>query len=263
MNGFAVGLRCLAQGQRWVFGRPRWLLFGLVPALIALVIYVGALVALALFAGDVAVWATPFADDWDDPWQPLVRVGFALLLVAAGLMLAVLTFTAVTLIIGDPFYQSLGEKVEETEGGAPAGPGRSLWQDIRVSISDSLRVLLWVLLFTVPLFVLGFVPVIGQTVIPAIGFAVSGFFLTVELTSAALDRRGLPLRERIRLLRRRLPAALGFGVPLILLFLIPLGAVLLMPGAVAGATLLSRALAPAPQRGAGNGALSPNGAAAT
>ncbi|TDC74720.1 EI24 domain-containing protein [Streptomyces hainanensis] len=254
MNGFAVGLRCLAQGQRWVFGRPRWLLFGLVPALIALVIYVGALVVLALHAGDVAVWATPFADDWEDPWQPLVRVGFALLLVAAGLMLAVITFTAVTLIIGDPFYQSLGEKVEETEGGAPAGQGRSFWQDIRVSISDSLQVLLRVLLLTIPLFALGFVPVIGQTVIPALGFAVSGFFLTVELTSAALDRRGLPLKERIRLLRRRLPAALGFGVPLVLLFLIPLGAVLLMPGAVAGATLLSRALAAEPSVAPGHGA---------
>lgn len=243
MNGFAAGLRYLAQGQRWVFSRPRWLLFGLVPALIAFVVYAGALVALGYFAGDIAVWATPFADDWDGAWQSLIRVGFALLLVAAGVMLAVVTFTAVTLIIGDPFYQALGEKVEETEGGAPPGHGRGFWQDIGVSISDSVRVLLRVLLFTVPLFVLGFVPVIGQTVIPAIGFAVSGFFLTVELTSAALDRRGLPLKERIRLLRRRLPVALGFGVPLVLLFLIPLGAVLLMPGAVAGATLLARGVA--------------------
>ncbi|TDC26870.1 hypothetical protein E1265_03335 [Streptomyces sp. 8K308] len=236
-------MRYLAQGQRWVLAHPRWLLFGLVPALIAFLVYAGALVALAFQAGDIAVWATPFADGWDSTWQSLVRVGFALLLVAAGVMLAVVTFTAVTLIIGDPFYQALGEKVEETEGGAPPGHGRSFWQDIRVSISDSVRVLLRVLMFTIPLFVLGFVPVIGQTFIPVIGIAVSGFFLTIELTSAALDRRGLPLKERIRLLRRRLPVALGFGVPLVILYLIPLGAVLLMPGAVAGATLLARGVA--------------------
>ena len=34
--------------------------------------------------------------------------------------------------------------------------------------------------------------------------------------------------------------ALGFGVAVFLCFLIPLGAILVMPAAVAGATLLSR-----------------------
>jgi CysZ protein len=100
------------------------------------------------------------------------------------------------------------------------------------------RVALWGGLF----FALGFVPVVGQTVIPAIGFCVSGFFLTEELTAVALQRRGVPLRERLRLLRSRKLLVLGFGVPLVLLFLVPLVAVFLMPGAVAGATLLVRDL---------------------
>jgi len=38
------------------------------------------------------------------------------------------------------------------------------------------------------------------------------------------------------------PVALGFGVAVFCCFLIPLGAVLLMPAAVAGATLLARAV---------------------
>jgi CysZ protein len=41
-------------------------------------------------------------------------------------------------------------------------------------------------------------------------------------------------------LRRHRWLALGFGVAVFLCFLIPLGAVLLMPAAVAGATLLTR-----------------------
>jgi CysZ protein len=42
------------------------------------------------------------------------------------------------------------------------------------------------------------------------------------------------------LLRARLPLALGFGLGVFVCFLVPLGAVLLMPAAVAGGTLLAR-----------------------
>ncbi|MDT0344768.1 EI24 domain-containing protein [Streptomyces litchfieldiae] len=246
MRDVAAGIRYLAQGQRWVFTHRRWLAIGLVPALIALVLYAAALVLLALYAGDIASWATPFADDWDETWRSLLRTTFALLLFAFGLLLAVITFTAVTLLIGDPFYEALAEAVERTEGGGPASPGRPLWAELWTSLRDSVQVLLRVLAFTVPLFVLGFVPLLGQTVVPALGFAVSGFFLTVELSSVAMTRRGIPVSERMRLLRGRLGLALGFGVPLVLLFLLPLVAVVLMPGAVAGATLLARDLAGRP-----------------
>nr|WP_110946200.1 EI24 domain-containing protein [Streptomyces avicenniae] len=239
-------MRLLLQGQRWVFRRPRRLLFGLLPALITLAVYAAALVALALWAGDLAVWATPFADDWGSPWQSLLRTSFALLLVGAALLLAVITFTAVTLLVGEPFYESLSEQVEDSEGGAPPGPDRPLWQDLAVSLRDSAQVLLRVLLFTVPLFFLGFVPVLGQTVVPVLGLGVSGFFLTVELSSVAMDRRGISVPDRMRLLRGRLAVTLGFGLPLVLAFLVPVVAVLLMPGAVAGATLLVRDLTAEP-----------------
>jgi CysZ protein len=113
-----------------------------------------------------------------------------------------------------------------------------------ISAVDSLRVLVRVAAFGIVLFAAGFLPFVGQTVVPVIGFCVSGYFLTLELSGVAFQRRDVPILERIRLLRRRLPLALGFGVPLVLAFLVPFVAVVLMPGAVAGATLLARELAP-------------------
>ncbi|GAA2461573.1 EI24 domain-containing protein [Streptomyces macrosporus] len=235
-------MRYLGQGQKWVLRNGRWFGFGLLPALITLVLYTVALIALAFWADDLATWATPFADDWDSPWPGLLRGTFTVLLFASGLLLSVLTFTAVALLVGEPFYEALSQKVEESEGGGPEGPDRPLWRELWISLCDNVHVLLRVAAFAVPLFVLGFVPVVGQTVVPVIGFAVSGFFLTVELTSVALQRRDVPVRERLRLLRERKALALGFGVPLVLAFLVPLVAVFLMPGAVAGATLLVRDL---------------------
>ena len=81
-----------------------------------------------------------------------------------------------------------------------------------------------------------------------LGVCVSGFFLTVELTAVAMQRRGVPVRERLAQFRERKLLALGFGVPLALLFLLPLVAVFAMPGAVAGATLMVRGLHPAGER---------------
>jgi CysZ protein len=242
VNGFSAGITFLLQGQRWVLRRRRWFGFGMLPALITLLLYGAALVALALTAGDIAEWATPFADDWDDTWRSLLRTLVAVALFSGGVLLAILTFTAVTLLIGDPFYEKLSEKVEESVGGCPRVPDRPWWRELWISLRDNLYLLGRVLLFGVPLFLLGFVPVIGQTIIPVLGIAVSGFFLTAELTSFAMERRDIGVRERLRLLRSRLAMTLGFGAPLILLFLVPLAAVFLMPGAVAGATLLAREL---------------------
>ncbi len=224
-------------GQRWVLTNRRWFGFGLLPALITLVIYAAALILLARWADDIITWATPFADDWSDLSRTVVRVLFAALLIGGALLTAVLTFTAVTLLVGDPFYEKLSERVERAEGGpGESAPGVPWWTEV----ADSVRVLLRWAVFGVPLFFLGFVPLLGQTVVPAVGVAVTGFFLTIELTSVPMARRGLRLRDRMLFFRQHPALALGFGVPLALLFLIPLAAVVLMPGAVAGATLLSR-----------------------
>ncbi len=75
-----------------------------------------------------------------------------------------------------------------------------------------------------------------------IGFFVTGFFLTEELTAVALQRRGIDLRARLTLLPLPQGPHLGLRHPLGLSFLVPFVAVFLMPGAVAGATMMAREL---------------------
>ncbi|MFJ6798742.1 EI24 domain-containing protein [Streptomyces sp. NPDC091268] len=252
MRDLAGGFGYLLAGQRWVLRHGRWFGFGLLPGLVSLVLYAGALVGLGYGADDLAGWATPFADGWDAPWQGLFRGFLTALVFCLGLFLAVITFTAVTLLIGQPFYESLSEQVDRSEGGEVPGSGLPLWRELWIAARDSLRVLARVALYGILLFALGFVPGIGQTVVPALGFCVSGYFLTLELTSVALQRRRMDLSGQLALLRSRRLLALGFGVPLVLAFLVPLVAVFLMPGAVVGATLMARDLVPAPAGAAGD-----------
>lgn len=244
MRELGTGVGYLLKGQRWVARRGRQYGFGLLPGLITLVLYLALLVCLALWGDDFVSWATPFADDWAAPWAGLFRGFLTAVLFALALLLAVLTFTAVTLLVGQPFYEALSERVDRSvspDGTAPES-GLPLWRELWVSARDSLRILVRAAVWGILLFALGFLPVVGQTVIPVLGFFVTGFFLTEELTAVALQRRDVELRRRLALLRARKRLVWGFGTPLAAAFVVPFLAVFLMPGAVAGATLMARDL---------------------
>jgi CysZ protein len=109
-----------------------------------------------------------------------------------------------------------------------------------VTLGAGIRILIPTILIAIALFVIGFVPVVGQILVPVLGAFFGGWFLTLELTGLAFEGRGMTLKDRRIALRSRRARTLGFGVASYVSFLIPLGAVIMMPAAVAGATLLAR-----------------------
>jgi CysZ protein len=237
---FVLGAGLLGRGFGLVVRTPRLLAMGLLPALIAGLLYAAALGVLIAFLPELSHTVTWFADGWARAWLDVLRILAGLALLGAGVLVGVLTFTAVTLLIGDPFYERISIRVEARYGGVPGAVEVPFWQSLRRSLVDSVRLIAVSIGFGLPLLVLGFVPVVGQTLAPVLGAALGGWLLAIELTGVPFQRRGRRLRDRRRVLRANRPLALGFGVAVFLAFLIPLGAILLMPAAVAGGALLSR-----------------------
>ncbi|GAA1561123.1 EI24 domain-containing protein [Actinomadura kijaniata] len=235
-----TGAKYLLRGLGWVARHPRQWLFGLIPAVIVLAVYAVVLGLLAFNLDTVAAWVTPFADGWSEGLRTATRVVAGLAVFGASAFVAVLTFTALTLLVGDPFYESIAVRVEDSQGGAPPEPDEPLLTQIARAVKDAALLGVIAVAFALVFFVCGFIPVIGQTVVPVLAACVSGYFLAGELASVALERRGVHRRERLGLMKRQRPLVVGFGVATFVVFLIPLGAVLAMPGAVAGATLLAR-----------------------
>ena len=87
------------------------------PALLVLVVLLGLFITLVLFADDLIDWATPFADDWSDLWQGVLRIGLYVAVVIGSLFLSVVTFTGLTLAVGDPFYEKIWKETELMLGG--------------------------------------------------------------------------------------------------------------------------------------------------
>lgn len=237
---FFSGIGLLFKGLSSYGRRPGLVLLGIVPALITSALYVAAFGALIWFIDDLAAVITPFADHWSEGMRDTVRVIAGITLLGVGGLLGVVTFVAVTLVIGDPFYEMISERVDDQFGGVPSEVDVPWWRSLARSLVDSSRLVAVSALVGIPLFVAGFIPVVGQFVVPVIGAVVGGWFLVLELVGAPFYRRGLRLPDRRRALKTIRPTALGFGVAAFVVFLIPLGAVLFMPAAVAGATLLAR-----------------------
>jgi CysZ protein len=237
------GAACLLRGLGIFVATPALWPIGLLPALLALlvliVLVVGFVAALPAVVGAV----TPFAIGWNPADRDTLRLLVGLVLAVGAVWLAMISYTALALAMGQPFYEAISRRIDVHEGGLPVGEqARRPWRAVGRALRDGLLLVTLTAGLSVGLLAFGFVPLIGQTAVPVLGACVTGFFLAVELTSVALERRGLGLAERLALLWRRRLLALGFGLAALVLFLIPLGAVLAMPGAVAGGTLLARRL---------------------
>lgn len=254
-----LGLRLFVRGAVTVLRTPRLLLLGAIPALIVSVLYVGALVTLVVWLPDIATGLTPFADRWSEALRTVARIAAGAAVVAAAAGVAVVTFVAVTLAVGGPFYEKLAEIVDEGVGPVPGAVEPSWARSILRGVRDGLMLVGLSLLAAIPLFLLGLVPAVGPVLGPVAAALVGGRLLMIELTAPALQRRGLDFGDRRRLLRTRRLATWGVGIPTYLLAAIPFVAVLAIPAASAAATLLARELrgestrerAPAPRGQAG------------
>jgi len=237
---FFTGVGLLGRGLA-LYGRsPGLVLLGLLPALITFVLLATLFGVLVYFIGDVAKAVTWFANGWATGLRDLVRVLAGIAVLGTVGLVFVVGFTGITLAVGDPFYEKISQKVDDRYGGLPNATNLPWWRELVRGVGESVRLVLFSAAFGLLLFLASFLPAVGQTVVPVLGAFVGGWALALELTGVAFARRGLRLRDRRRLLRRHRWLALGFGVAVFVCFLIPFGAVLLMPAAVAGGTLLTR-----------------------
>ena len=237
-----AGAGLLAKGLTLIARRPRLFLLGAIPPAITSMIFTGLLVALITQLEPVVEWLTPFADRWTRGLALTIRALVGSALVGGSVLLMVISFTALTLALGSPLYDKLSESVEREFGEVP-----ELKENVARGMARALRqafTLIGVsILGALVLFATGFVPVVGQTIVPVLSATFGGWILGFELVGSVFERRGLlRLADRRTAMRTRRLRVLGFAVPTFLLLAIPFAGVVVFPIATAGGTLLARQL---------------------
>lgn len=232
----------VGAGARTWRGSRRLMALGILPGVVTALIFGGGVVMLLMRAG---AWAESItASITGDPTPNRLLVALLVVAMIGGaVLLIVYTFTAVTLLIGQPVFEHLSDRVGDALG-LPARPDAGpWWRHTLREVRESLGLLGLGLIFGIALVAIGLVPVVGGATAFALGAIVGGRFMSLELTAYPLGRMGArTLAQRRAALRARRSLVWGFGVAAYLVCLIPLGAVLFMPALIAGAAHVVNAL---------------------
>jgi CysZ protein len=236
MRNFFAGVGVLFGGFAWWGRRPGVMALGLIPAAIVAVLFSAGLIALGVSMPWIVTSVTPFAEGWVPVWREIFRWALGTALFGGVLVLGVVTFTAVTLIAGDPFYERIWRSVEQETGGVVPDVPYPFWR----SVGDGVRLVGKGILAAIVAALLGLVPVVGGVLGAVGGLLFTGWLLADELTSRPFTARGMSRQQRRNVLGHHRGLALGFGVATQVCFLIPPGAIAVMPAAVAGSTRLAQ-----------------------
>jgi CysZ protein len=240
VRDFVTGVRLFGRGVGILLRSHRLLLIGALPAVLTALLLLGGMVALVNWLDEVAALVTPFAEDWTPGFRTTIRDAAGVAVLGAALVIGLISFTALTLAVGGPFYEHIAEQVEDDLGRGPTTQTPlPWWRLLGWGLRDGVLLVLRSLMFTVPLLVAGFIPVIGQTVVPVLLTLVTAWFLALELVAVPFYRRGLNLKQRRQVLSTRRALALGLGTPATLLCAIPLAAIIVTPIAFVGGVLVA------------------------
>lgn len=214
-------------------------LWGYVVLPIVLNVLVGIALYAALLVGglrwiDSAVAGLP---EWAAPLGIVLQ---ALLVVA---LLVAIGFVLVRfgVVLGSPFYGRLSERLEAQLTGQepPSEPlsAAGVARDIGRALAFELKKLLLTLAIGLPLLLLGLIPVAGAAFATAGGIALGATIACLDFFDPALERRRLPFRQKLGMIRRGLPASAGFGLVCLGLVSVPLINLLAIPLCVTAGTL--------------------------
>ena len=147
------------------------------------------------------------------------------------------TFTPIANIVSAPFNALLSERIEARLSGKTISTNSSFIKIARDSILSQLRKLIYILLWSAALLLISLIPVINIAA-PFLWVIFGSWLLSLEYLDYPMGNHELDFKSEKQILARRKGLALGFGGSVMILTSIPVINFIVMPVAVAGATIL-------------------------
>ncbi len=228
------GPHYLSQGLKLVLS-PGLRLFVLLPLTINLILFVGLIgFAVQQFGG----WVDAFMPSLPN-WLSFLEYLLWPLFVVLVLLMVFFTFTMLANIIAAPFNGFLAEKVEVVVRGEDTLPAFS-WAELLAMVPRTLgreaRKLGYFLPRAIGLLILSCIPVVNLVAAP-LWLLFGVWMMAVQYIDYPADNNKMSWQDMLAWLREKRWQSLGFGGITYAALLIPGLNILMMPAAVAGATV--------------------------
>lgn len=237
---FFRGVGLYWRGTRTWASDPSLMALGLLPGLITVWLFVATFAAMAVWLDPFSGWiATRLVGNGGA--HGVIQLAASLAIVGALALIVVYGFVSITTVVGQPFFERISHRIDDRLGLVTRGPDWPWWQNAARGVGEALRISLVTLPLSLGLVLIGIVPFVGTAIAWMLGTLIGGWFVALEFAAVPFERRGLRLRDRRRILARRRALTVGFGAMAFLMSAFAPLAVLMMPSAIAGGTLLARA----------------------
>ena len=228
------GPQYLREGLKLVLS-PNLRLFVLLPLAVNLLLFGG----LIYFAGhQFSLWVDALMPSLPS-WLSFLTYILWPLFVALVVLMVFFTFTLVANVIAAPFNGFLAEKVEVVVRGEDNFPAFSWGELVAMvprTLSREMRKLGYFLPRAIGLFILSLVPVVNVVAAP-LWLIFGVWMMAIQYIDYPADNNKMSWQDMLAWLRQKRWQSLGFGGITYLALMIPGVNVLMMPAAVAGATL--------------------------
>lgn len=210
--------------------------FVILPLAINVVLLIG---LFWLFASQVSGWAdwlVSFMPSWLD-WLTYLLIPLAIFAV---LVFYYFIFTTLANFIAAPFNALLAEKVElQLTGQSLAEMSMAeMLKDVPRMLKREWQKMMYSLPRLIGLFLLGWLPVLGQTIVPVLAFAFGAWLLAIQYCDYPFDNHKISFARMRNALSQRRIMNFTFGGLVSLFTMIPFFNLVIMPVAVCGATAM-------------------------
>lgn len=235
LKNILKGIKAYAGTFALISKLKLWKYF-LVPVLIS-VLTAAIIVLLAIwlsgsiggFIAQIWIW------DWGkEAFTAVSNFIGATVIVVIGLLL----YKHIVMALSAPFMSPVSEKIEAHLTGVPAHShtnttfSEQLWRGIRINVRNLAKEIL----FTIPILLLGFIPVIG-VVSTVLLFLMQAYYAGFGNIDYTLERH-FNYKESIAFVKNNRGLAIGNGIVFMLFLFVPLvGIILVLPLSVTAATL--------------------------
>ena len=177
-------------------------------------------------------------DKMQDSWFRFLFIFGQIILHLVLLLLYFSLFKYIFLILGSPLFAYLSEKIESSiEGKDFPFSIKQLLKDILRGVKLAFRNMLWQTVYTLSIFILSFIPVIGW-VTPMMALFIECYYLGFSMLDYSCERNKLSTSQSIAFIGKHKGLAIGNGMVFYIMHLLPFIGWLLAPSyAVIAATL--------------------------